>query len=102
MKRNYQDKLFFLQNLAGTNDLLKMRKPNDWYCSLPGEVVYQNISTSTFGNGGTPQAAVNAAWEIFTNLPENQYIRTNSGKIIKWCKEFGTVSVSYECVYKHV
>jgi hypothetical protein len=49
--------------------LPKMRKPEDWYCPIPGELINESRTflTSSFGDGRTPEEAVNKAWEICTN-----------------------------------
>jgi len=51
---------------------LQMRKPNDWYCRLPGVELKNGITLQTVrGTGGSPGEAVAAAWIAATELPSS-------------------------------
>lgn len=59
--------------------VLKMRKPGDWFVSQPIDVKQQSILVGMYGNGATPQAAVEDHWTQLTTLPADEYIVSRYG-----------------------
>lgn len=68
----------------GTNEYnphfgLKMRHPGNWYFSPDCEVLEPGIRLSAYGNGITPEEAVNDCWNKYTNKPVVFATRTSGG-----------------------
>lgn len=59
---------------ALTECKLIMRKPGDWYVSQQVDVKQGSCLSGIYGNGKTPQAAVEDHWQRLTSLPKDQYI----------------------------
>ncbi len=72
---NWEQKLAVLNALTETS--LKMRKPGDWYVDAVGRNIGgDGFLTGTYGNGKTPQEAVEDDWrKIVEFLPSDKYIR---------------------------
>jgi hypothetical protein len=71
----WEEKLSALQVLCDTS--LRMRKPGDWYVSATGREIGGDdtgMLTGLYGNGPTPQAAVEDDWKQMTELPVRRYI----------------------------
>ena len=78
---DWQQKLQAMTSLVGTfNICLKMRKPGDWYVSVQGrEILEGSILAGSYGNGSTPQEAVEDDWRKCTeDLKPHQCIVTNA------------------------
>lgn len=60
----WEEKLEALQALAETS--LRMRSPGDWYVSTHTEILEGHILRGAYGNGATPQEAVEDHWRIYT------------------------------------
>lgn len=91
----WEEKLHIMQTLEP--NLLKMRSPGNWYCSVPGEIGGNGILQSDFFNAKTPTLAVLGAWIIVESLPENRHLRISGmdGKSFRWdkiSKKFITVN----------
>jgi hypothetical protein len=67
----WEQKLEAIEALCGITTVnLQMRKPGDWYVSAGMSISKDGISTSSYGNGKTPEEAVNDHWNIYAvNLP---------------------------------
>lgn len=84
---NWEQKLQALQALCDVS--LKMRKPGDWYVSSNMSIAGDGFLRSNYGNGQTPESAVNNHWENYTTLlsPES-YIAVNQTfgprKQVRW------------------
>ena len=75
MRMNWQQKLSAVQALCGTfNVAVRMRNPGDWYVNDCTEIKDGSILRGEYGNGATPEQAVEDHWDILTNLPHEQYI----------------------------
>lgn len=73
----WEEKLVALQCLGDT--CLIMRRPGDWFVSSRAEIKQGAILAREYGNGPTPQAAVEDHWRIFVDdLPPGQYIVTDA------------------------
>jgi len=70
----WEEKLAALKALANTH--LEMRAPGDWYVSAYAREVGGNgMLEGRYGNGRTPQEAVEDDWEKMTaKLPADRYI----------------------------
>jgi hypothetical protein len=84
---NWEQKLHALNSLAECK--LIMRKPGDWYVSQRTEVKRESDSvlTGKFGNGPTPQAAVDNHWQELTgNLDEFIVLEAYAGcrRHVQW------------------
>lgn len=79
----WEEKLAALQSLTETS--LRMRKPGDWYVDAYGlrEIGGNGILDSAYGNGKTPQEAVENDWLKMTSLASDLYIRVK-GKNYRW------------------
>lgn len=62
----------------------KMRKPGNWFCSIPGNIAGDGFLTGNSGEGTTPRAAVLDAWNIITNIPKGKYLKLHSGRMVRW------------------
>lgn len=64
----WEQKLQAIQALNETS--LHMRKPGDWYVRCGMEVGADNscVLIGRYGNGNTPQEAVEDHWKIYTDL----------------------------------
>lgn len=60
----WEQKLSALQNLCEVH--LCMRKPGDWYVSADMSIKDNSVLIGTYGNGTTPQEAVEDHWFIYT------------------------------------
>lgn len=70
---DWQQKLEALSCLCEPS--LKMRKPDDWYFSASLEIGGDGMLASCYGNGGSPEEAVNDTWEqAVTHLPSDRYL----------------------------
>jgi len=82
---NYQQKLEALNTLAECS--LKMYEPNDWY--VEQDVMIgdgDGTGVSVFGNGCSPEEAVNDHWsQLTTGQMSSEYIIANE-KHWKWNK----------------
>lgn len=67
---------------------LIMRKPGDWYVNAPIEVGGGGVLVSMFGQGTTPEMAVNDHWaQLVENLPSDRYITGGNpghSKCVRW------------------
>ena len=61
---SWEEKLSALQNLCECH--LVMRKPGDWYVSAHMEIKDECVLVGSYGNGKTPQEAVEDHWRIYT------------------------------------
>lgn len=77
----WEEKLAALNSLSQCS--LRMRKPGDWYVSWHAETGGTMVSCD-FGNGRTPEEAVNAHWDLYvTNLPSDRHIRAKN-RCYRW------------------
>jgi hypothetical protein len=83
---NWEQKLQALNALAQCK--LIMRKPGDWYVSQSVEVKDGNILCGSYGNGETPDVAVDDHWQVLTNLHPEQCLVTcaygEKRKAVRW------------------
>jgi hypothetical protein len=70
----WQQKLQALQALAEVS--LHMRKPYDWYVNTSMEIGADDSAflIGEYGNGRTPEEAVNNHWLIFSTLESPKYV----------------------------
>lgn len=62
------------QALAAIGNIsLHMRKPGDWYVRHDASLCWSQFKGGPYGNGTTPQEAVENHWEIFTTLKAPGY-----------------------------
>jgi hypothetical protein len=82
----WEQKLAALQAIAPTT--LNMRKPGDWYVSAQGrDVGGDGLLTASYGNGKTPQEAVEDDWRQVAELPFDKYVVVfvrNTRKHLRW------------------
>lgn len=74
----WEEKLNALQHLA--SHFLKMRRPGDWYIHASLGIKKDCLLCCEYGQGKTPQEAVDNHWDIYTNLGEGQTIVVDSYK----------------------
>jgi hypothetical protein len=67
----WEEKLAALQALAPWETSLRMRKPGDWYVDQHDveciEVGHRGMLALRYGNGPTPEAAVEDHWQQLTS-----------------------------------
>lgn len=69
----WEQKLQALSALTPTQ--LRMRAPGDWYVEAKGRAVKDgNLLKGHYGNGKTPQEAVENDWLQMEAIPSDQYI----------------------------
>jgi hypothetical protein len=82
---DWQQKFAAIQAFAGNYDTsLMMRKPGDWYVSCGMSIGGDGPLTGSYGNGATPEDAVNEHWEVYSNLPFNRYAVNRENKRARW------------------
>lgn len=71
---HWEQKLQALNALAECN--VKMRKPGDWYVCHSAELKTcgAGVLRGEYGNGASPEEAVNNHWSKLTELPDSDYI----------------------------
>jgi hypothetical protein len=88
----WEQKLQAMTALVGSFSIcLRMREPGNWYVAGSGRnIIGGGICRSTFGDGSTPQEAVEDDWRIFVDeLPLNRAIAVHYGdaerrRIVRW------------------
>lgn len=85
----YEQKLAALKAIAPTH--LEMRKPGDWYVCASDRAVKKTGSvmlTGAYGNGESPEAAVNDDWEHMLAAGKDGFIVIGAGlpsrKHVRW------------------
>lgn len=74
---NWQQKADALNSLSEIS--LKIRAAGDWYVSQRTEVGGDGVLRGIYGNGATPEEAVENHWCVLvTELQPTRYIATNS------------------------
>ena len=69
-----------LQALNAIGDCkLIMRQPGNWYVSQGVDVKNIHVLEGRYGNGRTPQEAVEDHWNSLTNLAEHEYVVGREG-----------------------
>lgn len=68
----WEQRLAALQAL--TECSLRMREPGNWYVETSLEIGDGSILSSAYGNGKTPQEAVEKTWTNVTRLRDDQYL----------------------------
>lgn len=84
---NTQQKAEALNALAEISVMI--RKANDWYVSQSVEVKNGNILEGEYGNGTTPDEAIENHWlKLVDDLPANKYLVLGAygenRKAVKW------------------
>ncbi len=81
MELTWEQKLEALQALAEFPNMvtISMRKPGDWYCSVSGiEVRKSHTLESRYGNGDTPQEAVENCFLVLTTIQRDEVLARNA------------------------
>jgi hypothetical protein len=74
----WEQKFEAINALSDTS--LRMRSPGDWYIDCRGrEVGGDGFLTGMYGNGRTPEEAVNDDFEKMTTVEYPKYIRIGDG-----------------------
>lgn len=73
----WEDRFAALQVLGEAS--VRMRKPGDWYVDQRVGVSNGAIVRSSYGNGATPQEAVEDHWLIYSAVGGNEWIASGSG-----------------------
>ena len=82
---DYQQKFAAINAVCEAH--LCMRKPNDWYVNQPADIKDGSVLVGEYGNGSTPQEAIENHSDIFTKLLHNKYIVSGNGacrKAVRW------------------
>jgi hypothetical protein len=84
---NWEEKFAACQALGG-ECALKMRKPGDWYFAQRGvDIKSGPMLVGKFGQGATPQAAVEDHFRNLTELKSHEYVVINAYGIrraVRW------------------
>lgn len=64
------EEMFAALKATGASVELCMRKPGDWYVSSTMDIPDGAILRGEYGNGRTPQEAVERHWAIYSKAPE--------------------------------
>mgnify|MGYP001558321272 CR=1 FL=1 len=56
-----------------------MRSPGDWYVDSQMYVGGDGMLTGVYGNGASPQEAIEAHWKMYSALPHDRYVVTGYG-----------------------
>lgn len=73
---DYQEKFAALQSLAEIS--LRMRAPGDWYVSHGVEVKNGHVLEGRYGNGPTPEAAIEDHWRQIAEISPPLYVVIDS------------------------
>jgi hypothetical protein len=82
---NYEEKFQAINALCEAS--LLMRKPGDWYVSQSTEIKNGSVLEGRYGNGITPETAIEDHWEALTNLDDHEYVVFRKGEerqAVKW------------------
>lgn len=83
---NWQQKAAALNALAELD--IKIREPGDWYCSQSVSIREEFVLVGTFGNGDSPEAAVDDHWKVLVEDIGARYLIANDGrynrKAVRW------------------
>jgi hypothetical protein len=67
---------------------VKFRKPGDWYVNQDVEVKDGGILIGTYGNGATPEEAIEDHWRVLTEIPRGHYLVVrafdNLRRAVRW------------------
>lgn len=75
----WEQKLAALQALM-PDTCLRMRKPGDWYVDARGRSIGgDGLLHGNYGNGKTPEAAIENDWLQMTEIPSDRYIVVQCG-----------------------
>ncbi len=87
---DWEQKFMALGALLGgaTRMSVVMREPGNWYVSAPMECARGGMLCGEYGNGKTPQEAVENHWEIYSKEPVVRVDTiTDTGRVerrVKW------------------
>ncbi len=86
---DWQQKFAAIKAFAGDFETcLMMRKPGDWYVSAGMAQGGDGVLLGTYGNGATPEEAVDDHWRIYTDdMPHDKYAvadRANPPRRGRW------------------
>jgi len=82
---DWQQKFAAIQAFAGSYETsLQMRKPGDWYVSCGMSIGGDGMLSGSYGNGTTPETAVEDHWEIYSNLPFDRYAVNRDNLRARW------------------
>ena len=79
MLMTWEQKLQALQSLADCE--LHMRRPGDWFVNQRVQIGGNGLLTGSYGNGATPEKAVEDHWKVLTNLDLDQYLVISASSI---------------------
>ena len=80
---DWQQKLDAIQAFAGKANLC-MRRPNDWFVESGMSVGGDGILSGKYGNGTTPEEAVEEHWHIYSELPPDRYAVNRHNRRARW------------------
>lgn len=86
----WEQKLKALNNLTPTE--VKFRAPGDWYCYCSGGMSICNgsICSSSYGNGATPEEAVNECFKLYSEITLDNFYKTKEKDKRKYIKVYGS------------
>lgn len=86
MTMTTDEKFAAINALADAN--LCMRKPGDWYVSQSVEIKDGGMLIGEYGNGSTPEDAIEDHWKILTGISHPKHLIANAGterrKAARW------------------
>lgn len=81
----WEQKFEALKAFGGSYARIEMRRPGDWYCAPGGELAGDGMLRGEYGNGRTPEEAVNNCWACIERTPLDRYWRSSSSnKNFRW------------------
>lgn len=81
----YEQKLHALNSISQCAVL--MRQPGDWYVNQNVEIKRGPVLVGEYGEGTTPQAAIEDHWSKMTDLPVGEYLvrHANGSRVaVRW------------------
>lgn len=80
------EKMYALKALG--DPTIRMRAPGDWCCSVRAEIGGDGVLRGRHGNGATPQAAIEDAFQQFTQPPPGLHVVIDalrpSRRAVRW------------------
>lgn len=72
----YEEKFEAINALGEAS--VHMRKPGDWYVSQATEIKDGGMLCGHYGDGTSPEAAIEDHWRVLTELNPHQYVVINA------------------------
>lgn len=80
---DWQQKFAAIKAFSG-NASLEMRAPGDWYVGGSMSIGGNGMLVGEYGNGTTPEEAIEDHWRIYSSLPCDRYAVNRENLRARW------------------